>query len=60
MNKGGSLTKPGMGGMKKDSAKELLLKMKEIKAHYNGQAKNNTTSKNIVAKISDLSDKKEV
>ena len=34
--------------------------MKEIKAHYNGQAKNSTTNKNIVTQISDLPDKKEV
>lgn len=47
-----------MGGVKKDSAKELLLKMKEIKAHYNSQAKNSGTGKNTVSKISDLSEKK--
>ena len=59
-SKGGSLNKPTVQtGMKKDSAKELLMKMKEIKAHYNSQAtKNVGSSKNIVNKISDLTDKK--
>lgn len=61
VNKAGSLNKPGgMGGaMKKDSAKELLMKMKEIKAHYNNQGRtNNVSNKNVVSKISDLSEKK--
>jgi hypothetical protein len=58
VDRGASLTKPGVGGAKRDSAKELLLKMKEIKAHYSNQAgKNNQASKNVVNKISDLSDK---
>lgn len=44
--------------MKKDNAKELLLKMKEIKAHYNNQAnRNSAASKNIVNKITELTEK---
>ena len=47
------MTKPShVTGNKKDSAKELLMKMKEIKAHYNGQASKNNASKNVVNKIS--------
>ena len=49
--RGGSLNKDI--GAKKGDAKDLLNKMKEIKAHYNSQSKQNPgSSKNIVNKIS--------
>lgn len=52
--KGGSMTKPGVtAGGKKDNAKDLLLKMKEIKAHYNSQANRGNASKPSVNKISE-------
>ena len=54
-NKGGSLTKDHVN--KKDSAKEKLLKMKEIKAHYNNQTNKNVNSKKFANKIADLTNK---
>lgn len=44
----GSQTKPGMpnkgGSVKKDSAKEMLAKMKEIKAQYNNRSGSNAVA----------------
>ncbi len=54
-NKGGSLTKDQAN--KKDSAKQMLLKMKEIKAHYNNQTNKNVNIKNFANKIADLTNK---
>ena len=55
VNKGGSLSKDQNN--KKDSAKEMLLKMKEIKAHYNNQTNKNVNSKNFANKIAGLTNK---
>lgn len=47
--RGGSVKKEG------NNAKEMLLKMKEIKAHYSKQAnKGVPSSKNFAAKVADL------
>lgn len=56
-NKAGSLNKEANNNNKKDSAKEMLMKMKEIKAHYNNQTNKNTNSKNFANKIADLTTK---
>ena len=46
-------------GKKDNNPKELLMKMKEIKAHYNNAANRNPGSnKNFAAKIAELGDKK--
>jgi hypothetical protein len=55
-NKAGSLNKDANNN-KKDSAKEMLMKMKEIKAHYNNQTNKNTNNKNFASKIADLTTK---
>lgn len=45
--------------VKKDSAKEMLAKMKEIKAQYNNRANApSTNNKNVINKISEMGDKK--
>ena len=44
---------PSGSSVKKDSAKEMLQKMKEIKAQYNNRSKNTETSKNIENKINE-------
>lgn len=58
VNKGASTGKPGV--VKKDSAKEMLQKMKQIKAQYNNRANTNTntTNKAVAGKISEGIDKK--
>jgi len=57
-NKAGSLNKNATSSNKKDSAKEMLLKMKEIKAHYNKQTTTtNPNTKNFASKIADLAPK---
>ena len=61
----GSQTKTGSvagkaGSVKKDSAKEMLAKMKEIKAQYNNRANPppSNAAKNVASKLSELADKK--
>lgn len=54
-NRTNSQQKPGNNSVKKDSAKQMLMKMKQIKAQYNNRAnsnKNQIQGGNIINKIS--------
>ena len=50
-----SLTKPVSSGAKKDTTKDILNRMKEVKAQYNNRSKNSVAKEQgIAAKVAQL------
>lgn len=51
--------KPGFGSEKKDNAKEILNRMKEVRAQYNNRSRNSAAKeKGIDAKVAELKGEK--